>query len=129
MIETMKQPIRRAVLTPAVLLLVTACASGGGAASGPTVEPPSAAQPPFVAGSTAPPAPGRVTAPPVTPPDRSAPPALGPVPQLKLPAIQEFTLGNGMRVLVMEKHDLPIAQVNIMLNAGSINEPAGKTSL
>ena len=121
---------RTAVFAPAALILFAACASGGGTAAGPTVEPPQATQPPFAAGSTVAPAPGRAQAQaPSTPPDRSAPPPLGPVPQLRLPPMQEFTLSNGMRVLVMEKHDLPIAQVNIMLNAGSINEPAGKTSL
>ena len=33
-------------------------------------------------------------------PDRSKPPVTGPAPELKLPPIQRFTLGNGLRVVL-----------------------------
>jgi zinc protease len=41
-----------------------------------------------------------------------------------LPAPQQFTLENGMRVLVLEKHDLPLVQVNIMIGAGTTRDSA-----
>jgi zinc protease len=62
-------------------------------------------------------------------PDRSARPAVGEAPDLVLPAIQQFTLANGMRVLVMEKRDLPLVQVNLILNAGSVFDVEGRDGL
>jgi hypothetical protein len=59
-------------------------------------------------------------------PDRSKRPAVAPVPELRLPALQEFTLPNGLRVLVMEKHDLPLVQVNLLVDAGSVRDAAGR---
>jgi zinc protease len=59
-------------------------------------------------------------------PDRSAPPRLGPPPSLRLPAIQHMTLSNGIRVLILEKHAVPVVQVNLVVRAGSSMDPAGK---
>jgi predicted Zn-dependent peptidase len=63
---------------------------------------------------------------PPEPPDRSKPPALGPAPQLKLPPIQKATLSNGLPVLLVESHEVPLAQVNLVVLAGSADDPAGK---
>ena len=57
-------------------------------------------------------------------PDRSTRPALGPAPALRLPEIQRFTLDNGMRVVLMEKRDLPLVQVNLLIDAGSVYDSA-----
>src|SRR5690606_30786446 len=58
-------------------------------------------------------------------PDRSAPPAVGEAPDVVLPALQEFTLDNGMRVLLMEKRDVPLVQLNLLIGAGTArDEPA-----
>src|SRR4030095_2618855 len=62
-------------------------------------------------------------------PDRSKPPALGAVPQLKLPAIQKRTLSNGVPVWVIEAHEVPLVQVNLVLKSGSSDDPAGKFGL
>jgi zinc protease len=62
-------------------------------------------------------------------PDRSVRPAVGEAPDLLLPAIQQFTLGNGMRVLLMEKRDLPLVQVNLILDAGAVFDPSGREGL
>jgi predicted Zn-dependent peptidase len=62
-------------------------------------------------------------------PDRSQRPAVGPTPELRLPALQEFTLPNGLRVLLMEKHDLPLVQVNLLVDAGSVRDVPGKLGL
>jgi predicted Zn-dependent peptidase len=62
-------------------------------------------------------------------PDRSKPPALGAVPQLKLPAIQKRALSNGVPVWVVEAHEVPLAQVTLLLRSGSSDDPAGKFGL
>jgi zinc protease len=58
--------------------------------------------------------------------DRSKPPALGPAPQLDLPSIQKRTLANGLRVWLIESHEVPLIQVNLVVMAGSGDDPAGK---
>ena len=45
-------------------------------------------------------------------PDRTKPPALGPTPSLKLPAIQKQKLSNGLAVWIVEHHEVPLAQIN-----------------
>jgi len=42
-------------------------------------------------------------------PDRSHAPALGPVPQLKIPPIEKRTLGNGLPVWIVEQAEVPLA--------------------
>jgi zinc protease len=59
-------------------------------------------------------------------PDRSAPPAPGPPPQLDLPPIQKESLSNGLRVWLIESHKVPLVQVNLLVHAGSGDDPAGK---
>ena len=59
-------------------------------------------------------------------PDRSRRPALDPVPELTLPPLQELTLHNGLRVLLIEKHDLPLVQVNLLVHAGSVRDQEGR---
>ena len=63
------------------------------------------------------------------PPDRSTPPALGAPPRLMLPAVQQRELSNGMRVLFLEAHDVPLAQINLVIHAGSAEDPAGQFGL
>ena len=62
-------------------------------------------------------------------PDRSTPPALGPVPSYTVPSIQRFVLSNGLPVVLIEKHEVPIVQVNLLVRAGSVMEPVGKSGL
>lgn len=59
-------------------------------------------------------------------PDRTKPPALGAAPQLKLPPIQKRTLSNGLPVWLIEAHEVPLVQVNLLLKAGAGDDPAGK---
>ncbi len=59
-------------------------------------------------------------------PDRSKPPALGPAPALKLPAIQKTRLTNGLPVWIVEQHEVPLAQVNLIVRSGSAADPIGK---
>lgn len=62
-------------------------------------------------------------------PDRSAPPELGPPPMLNLPQMEKFTLANGLPVIYMQKSQVPLIQVNVILRAGRVNDPKGKTGL
>ena len=60
------------------------------------------------------------------PPDRSHPPQLGPAPTLRLPQIQKRQLGNGLPVWVVELHEVPVVQVNLVVFGGSANETGKK---
>ncbi|MFQ5551775.1 MAG: M16 family metallopeptidase, partial [Gemmatimonadales bacterium] len=62
-------------------------------------------------------------------PDRSRPPDLGPAPSLNLPEIQRFELSNGLRVMLMEKHNVPLVQVDLVVHSGTVDDPRGKTGL
>jgi predicted Zn-dependent peptidase len=57
------------------------------------------------------------------PPDRSHPPQLGPAPALNLPAIQKRQLSNGLPVWIVELHEVPVAQVNLVVLSGSGDDP------
>ncbi len=58
-------------------------------------------------------------------PDRSKPPALGPVARLTLPPIEKRALANGVPVWVVEAHEVPLVQVSLVVMAGSGDDPAG----
>ena len=59
-------------------------------------------------------------------PDRSKPPAIGPAPSLKMPVIQKQKLSNGVAVWIVEHHEVPLAQVNMIVRSGSAADPIGK---
>jgi zinc protease len=59
-------------------------------------------------------------------PDRSKAPQPGPPPALRLPAIQKRTLTNGLPVWIVERHEVPIVQVNLVVLSGTGDDPAGK---
>ena len=56
-------------------------------------------------------------------------PAGGPAPKLTLPSFQRRKLSNGMEVLVVEHHELPIVTMNLVLNSGSASDPADRAGL
>jgi predicted Zn-dependent peptidase len=62
-------------------------------------------------------------------PDRSKAPALGPPPRLDLPDIQKKVLSNGLPVWIIERHKLPLVQINLMVQAGATDDPQGKFGL
>jgi len=62
-------------------------------------------------------------------PDRTKPPVPGPPPALNVPAIEKRTLTNGLPVWIMEAHEVPLVQVNLVVLAGSADDPAGKFGL
>jgi zinc protease len=50
--------------------------------------------------------------------DRSKLPTPGPAPALKLPPLQRTTLSNGLRVVLAERHEAPIVQTTMLIDAG-----------
>ncbi|MEL6159037.1 MAG: pitrilysin family protein [Cyanobacteria bacterium J06627_32] len=44
-------------------------------------------------------------------------------------AVTEFTLDNGMKFIVLEQHDAPVASVMLYANVGASNEEDGKTGI
>ena len=59
-------------------------------------------------------------------PDRSHPPQPGPPAPLRLPTIQKQKLSNGLPVWIVELHEVPVAQVNLVVLSGTANDPPGK---
>ena len=62
-------------------------------------------------------------------PDRTRPPMVGPPPRLNLPDIQRRMLSNGLAVWLVESHEVPLVQVNLLVKAGAGDDPAGKFGL
>lgn len=103
---------RRLTLYVGVALVAAACARSprsvelepiSGVASGATAQPP--AQPTF---------------------DRTMPPVLAAPPALALPLVVESTLPNGMRLLIVEHHELPIADFILLVGTGGEADPGDK---
>lgn len=57
------------------------------------------------------------------------PPAPGQLRPFTIPPAREFRLPNGVRVVVVEKHTLPIVTGRVLVGAGSMYEPAEKNGL
>ncbi|MGH7603699.1 MAG: M16 family metallopeptidase [Gemmatimonadaceae bacterium] len=58
--------------------------------------------------------------------DRSKPPELGPPPTLSLPPIVTRQLANGLTLMIVEQHELPLADFVLLAGSGSTSDPAGK---
>jgi len=67
-----------------------------------------------------------LSAPSAQAPDRNKLPASSPPPSLKLPEIQKRQLSNGLPVWLVELHEVPVVQVNLVVFGGSADDPAGK---
>jgi zinc protease len=60
---------------------------------------------------------------------RKTQPQPGPAPALHLPVPTEFTLPNGLKVLLVEDHALPVVTAEVVSRAGSVNNPQDKSGL
>ena len=60
---------------------------------------------------------------------RKTKPEPGPAPAIHLPVPTEFTLDNGLKVLLVEDHALPVLSISLVSRAGSENNPADKSGL
>ena len=61
--------------------------------------------------------------------DRSKPPELGPPPKLSLPPITTRRLPNGLRLMIVEQHELPLADFVLLVGSGSTADPASKPGI
>ncbi len=52
-----------------------------------------------------------------------------PLPSLKIPTPEEFTLPNGMRVYLLEDHELPVINGIALVRTGNLFDPQGKVGL
>ena len=61
--------------------------------------------------------------------DRTKPPTLGPPPKVTLPAIVTRQLSNGLKLMIVEQHELPLADFVLVVGSGSTADPASKTGV
>ena len=61
--------------------------------------------------------------------DRSAPPVPGPVRPLELPPVNRLALSNGLPVLVVESHEVPIVSILLLIRSGAAADPVEKVGL
>jgi zinc protease len=57
------------------------------------------------------------------------PPAPSALRPYVFPQVNQFSLPNGLKVIVVEKHTLPVIEGRLVLDAGSMREPAAKNGL
>ncbi len=62
-------------------------------------------------------------------PDLTKPPELGSPPTLDLPPVVTRTLPNGLRLMVVEHHELPLADFILLVRSGTEADPARKSGL
>src|SRR5438270_6122879 len=61
--------------------------------------------------------------------DRSKPPELGPPPRVSLPPILTRQLPNGLKLMIVEQHELPLADFVLLVGSGATADPLGKTGV
>src|SRR3954463_3705759 len=61
--------------------------------------------------------------------DRTKPPELGPPPRVSLPPIITRQLANGLKLLIVEQHELPLADFVLLVGSGSTADPSGKPGI
>jgi zinc protease len=67
--------------------------------------------------------------PPSAEPWRNTVPAPGPAPTTPLPAVQRFTLANGLAVWLVESHRLPVVSASLVSRLGSADDPPDRPGL
>ena len=60
-------------------------------------------------------------------PDR--PPRPAPLSPVRFPPFKEATLGDGLQLVVIERHEQPAVSVSLSFRAGALHDPAGKEGL
>ena len=61
--------------------------------------------------------------------DRSKPPEPGPPPRVALPPIVTRELPNGLKLMIVEHHELPLADFVLIVGSGSTTDPASRTGV
>jgi zinc protease len=117
----------------AILTIGAACGGSSRPASAPAPTS-SAPGTPTEESPVAQPAPTRPTAAPqeLVFPDEpmraQQPPPAAPRP-FKVPAVKTFKLKSGIQVYLVERHDLPIASIDLVVDGGRVADPVGKEGL
>ena len=101
--------------TPRGIAAVASVAAVLAACSGPRVV---TTPPPIPAPTAAPTAVAKI--------DLTKPPTLGPPPELRPPEISTRELTNGLKIVVLEQHELPLVDVILQVRSGGESDPAGK---
>ena len=76
-----------------------------------------------------------VAQPAATPKAATVPPAswkdikFPPLPEFKLPKVEEATLPNGMKIYMLENHELPLVHGSALIRTGNLFDPADKIGL
>ncbi len=52
-----------------------------------------------------------------------------PLAEFEIPTPEVYDLANGMKVFLLEDHELPLVQITTRIRTGAVYEPAGKTGL
>jgi len=63
------------------------------------------------------------------PVDRSHAPVLGPPPKISLPPIITRELPNGLKLMIVEQHELPLVDFALVVGSGGTVDPAGKNGI
>jgi zinc protease len=58
--------------------------------------------------------------------DRTKPPVLGPPPKVSLPPVVTRQLSNGLKLMVVEQHELPLVDFVLVVGGGGTLDPAPK---
>jgi len=59
-------------------------------------------------------------------PDRNGLPKLGTPPTAKFPELQRATLSNGLKIVLAERHSVPMVNFNLLVDAGYAADQFGK---
>jgi len=62
-------------------------------------------------------------------PASTQPPTLSAPTPLKLPTMVERTLPNGLRLVIVEQHELPVVDAQLVIRTGSEADPANKAGV
>jgi len=58
-----------------------------------------------------------------------SPPPAGALRPYVFPQVEQFALGNGLKVILVEKHTLPVVEGRLIIDAGAMREPGTKNGL
>ena len=56
--------------------------------------------------------------------DRSKPPEIGQPPELRLPKLDRVTLSNGLKVVLAERHEIPVVNLCLLVDSGYAADPS-----
>jgi zinc protease len=64
-----------------------------------------------------------------SPAQTSQPPGPGTLRPYQFPRVEQFELSNGLKVILVEKHTVPVVEGRLILDAGAQREPSAKSGL